>query len=324
VNTAVAVLAGGVLLMAPVLWATLGELVVEQSGVLNIGVEGVMLLAAFAAAWGYKATGSLYVGISWAIGAGLACGIVLSLFYVRLGADQVVTGIMFNVFALGLTTTLYSRYLGTNVATTLPDVRIPGLGNIPWVGDVFFHQNILVYAAILTAPVVLYLLQHTWFGLYVRASGELPRAVESVGLDVWKIRYPAVILACILTALGGATLVASTTGGFVIGITAGRGFLALAVVVLSRWNPLVAILGALLFGVAQSLQFQAASLGPLERVPSDFILMFPYVVTILAVAFARGSRYPAACAVPYVPSRVASRGRLQRATPGTGALVGRE
>jgi simple sugar transport system permease protein len=143
------------------------------------------------------------------------------------------------------------------------------------------------------------LLQKTWFGLSVRATGEAPRAVEAAGLNVLRLRYPAVILGCVLISLGGATLVASTSGGFVLGITAGRGFIALAVVVLVQWKPLLAVLGALLFGVAQSLQFQAQSLGPLADIPSEFILMLPYLVTILAVVIARGSRYPAAVGVPF-------------------------
>ena len=169
-STPVAVFAIGVGLMAPILWATLGELVMEKAGVLNIGIEGVMLLAAFATATGYKVTGSLAVGVGFAIVTGLLCGLVLALLYVRLGTDQVVTGIMFNVFALGLTATLYEQYLGTNVARTLPDVKIPLLGDLPALGDILFNQNVLIYAAFLAGPAVWLLLRKTWYGLHLQAA----------------------------------------------------------------------------------------------------------------------------------------------------------
>ena len=300
-NVTVAVFSIGVSLMAPILWAALGELVVEESGVINVGIEGVMLIGCFAAAIGYRYAAGLYVGLVLAVGAGALCGIVLCAPYVRLGADQIVTGIVFNLFAVGLTTTLYQKYLGGGVAATFPDLKIPGLGDIPWLGKILFRHNFLVYAAFLAAPVVFCLVRRTWFGLYARAASEHPRAAEAAGLDVWRLRYPAVVFGCMLAAVGGATLVLTTSGGFVPGMTEGRGFIALAVVVLARWNPFGVILGCLLFGVAQALQFQVQNLGPLANVPSDFVLAFPYVVTVLAVVFARGSRYPAAVGVPYRP-----------------------
>jgi simple sugar transport system permease protein len=306
VNVTVSIFAIGVALMAPILWAALGEAVVEQSGVLNIGIEGVMLIAAFSAAIGYRYGGSLYVGLLLAIASGIASGVFLCIPYVRLGADQIVTGIVFNVLAIGLTTTLYEKYLGGGVARTFPDVEIPGLADVPWLGEILFRQNALVYAAFLAAPLVFYLVYRTWFGLYARAAAEHPRAAESAGLDVWRLRYPAVVLGCTLTAMAGATLVLSTSGGFVPGMTEGRGFIALAVVVLARWNPFAVIAACLLFGVTQALQFQVQNLGPLADVPSDFVLAAPYVVTILAVVFARGSRYPAACGVPFRPTRSAA------------------
>ncbi len=301
-NVTVSIFTIGVALMAPILWAALGEVIVEQSGVLNVGIEGVMLIGAFAAAIGYRFGGSLYYGLAIAIGSGVACGLVLALSYVRLGADQIVTGIVFNVFALGLTTTLYEKYLGGGVAKTLPDLEIPGLGDIPGFGKILFRHNVLVYAAFLAAPVVFYLIRRTWFGLYARFASEHPRAVESAGLSVWRLRYPAVVLGCTLTAIGGATLVLSTSGSYVPRMTEGRGFIALAVVVLARWNPFGVILGCVVFGVARAIQFEVQNLGPLADVPNDFVLAFPYVLTILAVVFARGSRYPAACGVPYRPS----------------------
>jgi ABC-type uncharacterized transport system permease subunit len=303
VNTTVSVFSIGITLMAPILWAALGEVIVEQSGVLNIGIEGVMLVGAFASAIGYRYLHGLSYGLLLAIAAGGVCGLILSLLYVRLGTDQIVTGILFNLLALGFTSTLYTKYLGGGVVSVFPNLKIPLLGDIKWLGPILFHQNILVYASFLAAPVVFYLMRRTWFGLYARAASEHPRAAETAGLDVWRLRYPAVVLGCILAAVGGATLVLSTSGGFVNGLTEGRGFIALAVVVLARWNPFGVIAGCVLFGVAQALQFQVQSLGPLSHIPTDFVLMLPYAITIVAVVLARGSRYPAACGIPYRPSR---------------------
>lgn len=293
------VFAIGVSLMAPILWAALGELVVEQSGVLNIGIEGVMLIGAFCAALGYRYLGGLTVGVLVAAASGVLCGIVLAVLYVRLGTDQIVTGILFNIFALGFTTTLYSKYLGGGVAATLPNIKIPGLASIPFLGAVLFQQNWLVYASVLAAPIVFYILRGTWFGLYARGAAEHPQAVETAGVNVWRVRYPAVVIGCVFAAIGGAVIVVSTSGGFVPGLTSGRGYIALAVIVLARWNPFASVAACILFGVAQALQFESQNLGVLSHIPSDFVLSIPYLVTILAVIAARGSRYPAATGIPF-------------------------
>ena len=291
--------------MVPMLWAAYGEAIIEKAGVLNVGIEGVMLIGAFAAAVGVRYGDSLYVGLLVAIGAGAAAGVVLAFLYVRLGTDQVVTGILFNVFAFGLTTTLAAKYIQATQVTSFNRYEIPGLGDIPYFGKVFFNHDVLVYAAFLVAPVVFYLLHRTWYGLYARAASEHPRATESAGLNVWRLRYVAVILGCVLTAVGGVVLF-SNSGGFVSGLTNGRGFIALAIVVLARWNPYWILAASLLFGVSQALQFQADALGPLDNVPPDLLVAFPYVVTILAVVFARASRYPAAVGVPYRPTAKAT------------------
>ena len=304
-SVAVDTLTLAVALMIPILWAALGETIAEQAGVLNIGIEGVMLCAALATAAGYRYTGNLYAGLPAALAAGLVCGVVLSLLYVQIGTDQVVTGILFNILALGLTTTIYIEFFGNGggLPTTLPKIPLPLLSDIPWLGDIFFDQNILTYTCFLAVPIVFYVMRRTWFGLSARAAGENPRAVEAAGLNVRRLRIPAVILACMLTAIGGAALVLSTSGLFSPNITGGRGYIALAVVVLARWNPFLAIAAALLFGSAQALQFEVYNLGPLSRVPSDVVLMFPYIATIIAVMIAGASRYPAACGIPWIPTR---------------------
>jgi general nucleoside transport system permease protein len=189
--------------------------------------------------------------------------------------------------------------------TSFPRYEIPALGDIPHLGEILFNHDVLVYAAFLAAPVVFYILHRTWFGLYARAASEHPRAAESAGLSVWRLRYVAVILGCVLTAIGGVILF-SNSGGFVAGLTNGRGFIALAIVVLARWNPFWIVGASLLFGVAQALQFQSQNLGPLKHVPPEMMIALPYAVTIVAVVFARGSRYPAAIGIPYRPSAKAA------------------
>jgi simple sugar transport system permease protein len=301
-NVWVALFTIGISLAAPIIWAALGELIVEQSGVLNIGIEGVMLFAAFACALAYTETGSIAAALATAVGTGIVCGLVLGVFFVRLGGDQIVIGILFSLVAIALTTLLSQKYLNFVTPRTLPTVDIPGLGAIPYVGHVLFQQDALVYGSFVVAPIVWFVMFRTWFGLHARTVADHPRAGEAAGLDVRGLRYVALVFGCALTSVGGATLVLSTSGGFQVNMTNGRGYIALAVVVLARWNPFGVILAALLFGTAQALQFVAQNLGPLGFIHSDVWLMLPYAVTILAVVFAAGSHYPAACGVPFRPA----------------------
>lgn len=301
-STSQTIIALGIALMVPMLFAALGELISEQAGVLNVGVEGVMLVGAFGAAVGVNyGDGSIWAGLLVALGCGFLCGVVLSLLYVRLGTDQIITGILFNIFAFALTTTLAAKYVAASESSAFPDWDIPGLRDLPWIGDVLFRQDVLVYAALILAPVVFYLMRRTWYGLYARSAAEFPRAAESAGLKVWRLRYVAVILGCMLMSVGGAQLFANS-GGFVSGYTNGRGFIALGIVVLARWNPFAVVGAALLFGIAQALQFQSQNLGFVGDIPTHVLVALPYVITIAAVVLARGSRYPAAVGVPFRPS----------------------
>ncbi|HZS93918.1 MAG TPA: ABC transporter permease [Chloroflexota bacterium] len=296
-----AVLGSAATVMIPVLWASYGEAIGEEAGILNIGVEGVMLVGAFGAAFGLQHTGSLSIAALMAIPSGLICALVLGYLYINRGTNQIVTGILFNLLALGATTALYEQYLtGAGLINTFTPIPLPVLSNIPILGPSIFTQAIPTYAAFLAAPVVYYLLRHTWFGLYLRILGERPDAGESSGLNVQGLRWAAFAIGCVLVAFGGASLVLVQTGGFVADITSGQGFIALAVVILCRWNPLWIVAGAALFGLADALQFQMQTVSQLSSVPRDVWLAVPYVVTIVAVAVARRSQYPAACGVPYV------------------------
>lgn len=299
----VSILASGIILATPVLWAALGEAITEKAGILNIGIEGVMLFGALAAAWAIRETGSLTTGLLVSLPVGAFFGAVLGYIWITRGADQIVSGIIFNLFALGATTLLFEQYISSvGLVTQLDKIEVPLLGGIPYVGEVLFQQNVTVYLALAATPVVFLLLNRTWFGLSLRSAGEHPRATESAGLSVPRLRYASVIIGATLMSFGGGALIASTSGGFVSNVTAGQGFIALAVVVLGRWNPFLIVLGALLFGVTTALQFQAQSLGVLAELPSEAWLALPYLVTIVAVVVAKSSRYPNACGIPFRPA----------------------
>ena len=295
----IAFLVTGFQLAIPILFASLGETLMEQSGVLNIGIEGVMLIGAFVTALTTINGGSIPMAILAGIGSGVLMGMVLSLLYVRLGLDQVVTGLMFNLFTFGFTALLHGIWIGGKIGGTLENLDLPLVRDIPWLGEILGRQNAMFYFAIAMSFIVFVLLRKTWLGLYIRAVGEQPSAAESSGLDVWKLRYTAVIFGAVLTAFAGSALVLSSSGGFVPGLTSGRGFIALAVVVVARWNPLVVALVALLFGMTQGLQFLAGRIGALADIPDQVWLSLPYVAAIAVLLQSRGIMYPKAVGVPY-------------------------
>lgn len=292
------ILVSGVALSVPIIWAALGETLAESGGVINIGIEGAMLIGACAAAIA-AASGGALAGLAAALTVGLATGALFALLYVYLGLDQIITGFMFNIFALGLTTTIHSSYLSGKGGSGLGAVEIPLLNDLPLVGTALFSQNILLYLAIVAAVAIYFCLRHSWFGLSLRAAGEDPEVLAATGRSVRTVRAVSLLGSGALVAVGGAALLFSTAGQFVPGITNGRGFIALAVVVLARWNPLWVIGGCLLFGISQGLAVQADSIVVLRDLPRDVVLMLPYVITILAVLLARGSRYPRAIGIPF-------------------------
>ncbi len=289
----------GIQLAVPILLAALGEAVAEKAGVLNVGIEGAMLIGALFTAFIGIQIGNVPLAIVTGAGSGLFSGAILAYLYVRRGTDQIVTGLMFNIFALGFTATLHSRYLAGQNGETLGSIELPLITDIRWIGDVLGDQNIMLYLALGLAVGVHWLLNRTWWGLYARSAGERPLAAESGGLDVRRLRYPAVVIGCVFAALGGAALVLSTSGGFIPGMTAGRGFIALGVVVLAKWRPKWVVIYALGFGLTQGLQFLANQLDALASIPTQLWVALPYLVTTVAVVFAPGSTYPAAVGIPY-------------------------
>ena len=266
--------------------AALGETVTERSGVVNIGLEGAMLAGALAAATGALGLGGPWGGLAAAALAGAAVASVFALVAVGLKGDQIVTGTAITLGAIGVTGALYRAAFGTTgAALTLPTfapVAVPGLAALPIVGRAFFAQPAPTYLLFGLVPCVWYALVRTQLGLALRAAGESPAAAEAAGLRVPQLRAAATLFGGVMAGLAGGALVLAQAGTFAERMTAGRGFIAIAIVVLGRWHPVGAFLAALVFGAASALQFAFQAIG--LDVPYQFFLMAPYVVTLLALA----------------------------------------
>ncbi len=269
----------------PLALAALGETVVERAGVINIGLEGVVLAGAFGALLGASA-GSVLAGFAASIVGGLLIVLVFALFAVTLRADQIITGTAVNLLALGATGALYrGMYGATGAALSIPTIAplgVPGLSRIPVVGEVLFDQPVLTYVAYVLAIALWWWLYHTHAGLALRAVGEEPDAARLAGISVRRVQWGALFFGGVLGGVSGATLVLAQAGTFAEGMSAGRGFIAIAIVVLGRWHPLGVAAAALLFGAASALQFFFQASG--SALPYQLFLAFPYVLTLLALA----------------------------------------
>lgn len=266
--------------------AALGETVTERSGVINIGLEGCMLGGALAAAMAAHWTGSPWAGVlaGWVAGAAIAA--VFAVFTVVLKSDQIVVGTAITLASVGATGAIYRAAFGvTGTALSLPTLTplgVPGLESIPVVGAALFRQSVPTYLLYVAAAAIWALLARTQLGLAIRAAGESPAAAEAAGLRVSRLRYGATLFGGGMAGLAGATLVLAQAGTFAERMTAGRGFVAIAIVVLGRWRPLGVFGAALVFGAASALQFAFQAFG--LNVPYQFFLMAPYVVSLLALA----------------------------------------
>jgi simple sugar transport system permease protein len=282
----------------PLALAALGETLVERAGVINIGLEGVIIAGAFGALVG-ASTGSVAAGFAAGAAAGVAIALLLALFAVGLRADQIIAGTAVTLFALGLTGTLYRALYGATGASlstpTLPPVTVPGLSLLPGIGAALFSQPPITYATYALIALGWWCLYRTHPGLALRAAGENPAAATAAGISVGRVRTIALTIGGALGGLAGATLVLAQAGTFAEGMSAGRGFIAIAVVALGRWHPLGVALAALLFGAASALQFLFQAAG--WALPYQLFLALPYVLTLVALAGATGrSGAPAALA----------------------------
>jgi general nucleoside transport system permease protein len=284
----------------PLIFAALGGMFSERSGVVNIGLEGLMLISAFAGVVGAHLTGSALVGLGFGIAAGLFFALIHALMCITFEADQIISGTAIILLALGGTGFLMVQVFGSGgTSPRVPgfkEVPIPLLSDIPVIGPALFNQSLLVYLMYLLIPITWFVVFRTPFGLRLRATGEVPEAVDTAGVSVARMRYYGVALSGILAACGGVYLSMGILSAFTEGMTGGRGFIALAALIFGRWNPIGAAGAALLFGFATAVTFQA----PQEVIPLEFIQMLPYVLTIVALAaFGGRAIAPAAIGKPY-------------------------
>lgn len=298
-----------IVLAVPLAFGAFSGVLSERAGVINIAIEGQLLFGAFGAALIGSITGNVWVGLFAAPLMALFMGAMLALFAVGYHVQQIIVGVVLNVFAVGVTSfvfgTVMSQDAGTfNTAMRLPNLRIPLLADIPVIGRVLFDQNVLVYIMWVIVVVLTIALFRTRWGLRVRAVGEHPKAADTVGIKVNRTRWSNVLLGSAVAGLGGATLTIGTGVAFGQEMSAGKGYIALAAMLLGRYHPVGALLAALAFAFADSLQLRlgtmSASAGGVS-IPGDFLLMLPYVVALFAVAGVVGRvRVPAADGVPYV------------------------
>ena len=294
-----------VIIAVPLILGALAGVVCERSGVINVAIEGQMLVGAFAGAMFGTISKNAAVGVIAGMLAGAVIAALLAVFAIKYVVNQVVLGVVLNLLALGLTGFLYDAVMAPNSNAynnvgTLSAINIPVLGNIPIIGPLLFDQNIIVYMTYILIFAVDVVLFRTRWGLRTRAVGEHPKAADTVGINVRRTRYINVLVGGMLAGLAGASLTIGNSSDFVKNMTGGRGFIALAAVIFGRWSPRGAVGAALLFGFATALQTVLSFIGTPVQIPSDFLGMLPYLATIFAVAGLVGRvRAPAADGEPY-------------------------
>lgn len=297
-SSATAFLEACVRTATPLTLAALGEVVVERAGLLNISLEGVILAGSFGALLGATNVG-VASGFVASMAFGVALALVFGLFAIVLRADQIITGTAITLLAVGLTGTLYRALYGPagaalSIGTSGP-MRIPGLSSLPVLGLGFFYQPPITYLTYGLVPAVWWWMYRTHAGLALRAIGEAPAAAHAAGIRVNRVRWLAVVFGGVMGGLAGGTLVLAQAGTFAEGMSAGRGFVAIAIVVLGRWNPAGVALAALVFGAASALQFLLQATG--LALPYQLVLALPYLLTLAALAGVAGRvRAPAALA----------------------------
>jgi ABC-type uncharacterized transport system permease subunit len=284
-----AFLESGVRFATPLAYAALGELVVERAGVINIGLEGAIIGGAFGALV-FAGTGSVALGFAGAALAGIFVAALFALFVVTLRTDQIITGTALSMLGLGVTGTLYRTMYGSAGASlhtpTIAAVAVPGLSAIPWIGPALFDQPLVTYALYAIVPALAWWFYRSSGGLALRAVGENPEAARGAGVSPDLVQWAAILFGGAMGGIAGGTLVLAQVGTFAEGMSAGRGFIAIAIVVLGRWTPLGVAGAALVFGAASALQTLAQAAG--WAMPYQLPLAFPYVLTLVLLATARG------------------------------------
>ena len=289
----------GIRLATPYLYASLGEMFGQRSGVVNLGVEGIMLMGAFSAYYAVLKTGNPWIGVIVALVVGALMGLLMAVISVTMQAEQGISGIGLTLFGVGLSSLLMKLLVGQPVGVTgFQPIALPVLSNIPILGKIFFDQNALIYLAYLMVPISLFVMNKTNFGLKVRAVGQNPEAADSLGVSVARIRYATLLIGGSMAGMAGASLSIGLLNIFQENMTNGMGFIAVALVYFGSWRPLGILGGALIFSVVSALQLWLQVLK--MPVSSDFAVMLPYLLTIVVLALtARRIDQPAALAKPY-------------------------
>lgn len=283
----IGILSSGIRLATPYLFASIGEMFGQRSGVLNLGVDGMMLMGAFAAFYVTLTIGNPWLGLLAAMVVGALMGLAMAFISVTLQAEQGISGIGVYLFGLGMSELLFQKMLGTvQTVSGFRPVDIPFLSDLPVIGEIFFQQNIMVYMAYLLVPVAWFILYRTTLGLKIRAVGENPGAADSLGVSVARTRYATVILGGTLAGVAGASLSIALLNVFQQNLTSGIGFIAVALVYFGGWRPYGILFGALLFSMVNALQVWVQVLG--LPIPSDIAVMMPYVLTIIVLVFTAG------------------------------------
>lgn len=285
----------------PIVFAALGELITERAGILNLGLEGVMLIGSIAGFATATQFSNHWIGLVAAIFAGAITGFFFALLCVGFKVDQVVAGIALTTFGLGFSAFIGKPWLGKAMIVPFEDIRLPVLADIPIVGEAFFNQDALVYISYLLVPILWYFVYHTRPGLHLRSVGENPRAADTMGINVTRSRFIYTMIGCSIAAIGGAYLTMAFVPTWFEEITVGRGWIAVSLVIFSGWNPLIVIGGAYLFGGLDVATLYIQAQG--TNVPSHFLGMAPYLLTIIVLLFAarkrKGGLGPASLTIPY-------------------------
>jgi simple sugar transport system permease protein len=304
--TITSLLQGSLALAVPLIFGSLAGVLSERVGVVNIAIEGQLLAGAFVSALIASLSANMYLGLIGAIIAGALVSWVLAVFSIKYIVDQIIVGVVLNVLVVGLTNFLFSTLMVSNLTVfnqppRFEKILIPLLGQIPVLGPVLFNQTLIVYLMYLSVAGIWFALFKTRWGLRLRAVGEYPKAADTVGIKVFRTRYISVIIGGAFAGLGGAFFTLGQVGSFGKEMTNGAGYIALAALIFGRWNPIYAAFAGLLFGFAQNLQYGLAIIG--SPVPSEFLLMLPYALTVIAVAGLVGKvTGPAASGKAYIKS----------------------
>ncbi len=300
IGVLVAVVASAIRLAVPLLLASLGETFGQRSGVLNLGVDGIMLLGAFSGYYAVLKTGNVWFGLVAAGIVGLVLGLASAVIAVTLKAEQGISGIGIYLFGLGMSDLLFQKLVGTPIPIdTFPKIHVPILADIPYIGEMFFQHSLVVYLAFAAIPLSAFIINRTTFGLNIRAVGEYPDAADTLGVSVARVRYATQLIGGTLAGVAGGVL-AISLGIFQQNLTNGAGFIAIALVYFGAFRPVGIMLGALLFGFVNALVLELKTLEIIPRDLSNLAAMAPAVITILALAFVAGRfRAPAALTKPF-------------------------